>query len=151
MSKDEALRLALEALTDALDKPMWNRVQMESAITAIKSALEAKDEPFCWYDMEHGEIQDVEWNRKKPTYEGNWKPLYKTPPQRTWIGLTKEESHYKGSLNVEGVDFWISAWLKEGKDGTKFMSLSVKAKDQKEAKAPTKRSPRQDFDEDAPF
>jgi len=59
--------------------------------------------------------------------------------------------HYKGSLNVEGVDFWISAWLKEGKDGTKFMSLSVKAKDQKEAKAPTKRSPRQDFDDDAPF
>jgi hypothetical protein len=30
------------------------------------------------------------------------------------------------------------------------MSLSVKAKDQKEAKAPTKRSPRDDF-EDAPF
>ena len=36
--------------------------------------------------------------------------------------------HYKGSLNVEGVDFWISAWLKEGKDGTKFMSLSIKNK-----------------------
>jgi len=31
------------------------------------------------------------------------------------------------------------------------MSLSIKAKDQKEAKAPTKRSPHQDFDEDAPF
>jgi hypothetical protein len=58
--------------------------------------------------------------------------------------------HYKGSLNVEGVDFWISAWLKESKDGAKFMSLSIKAKDQKEAKQPTKRSPK-DFDEDAPF
>ena len=44
--------------------------------------------------------------------------------------------HYKGSLNVEGVDFWISAWLKESKDGTKFMSLSIKSKDQKEVKAP---------------
>ena len=58
--------------------------------------------------------------------------------------------NYKGSLNVEGVDFWISAWLKESKDGAKFMSLSIKAKDQKEAKSPTKRSPK-DFDEDAPF
>jgi uncharacterized protein (DUF736 family) len=58
--------------------------------------------------------------------------------------------HYKGSLNVEGVDFWISAWLKESKDGAKFMSLSIKAKDQKEAKQPTKRSLK-DFDEDAPF
>jgi hypothetical protein len=37
--KDEALKLALEALTDALNKPMWNRVQMEAAITAIKAAL----------------------------------------------------------------------------------------------------------------
>jgi len=48
MTKDEALRLALEALTDALNKPMWNRVQMEAAITAIKAALEAKDEPVAW-------------------------------------------------------------------------------------------------------
>lgn len=43
MTKDESLRLALEALTDALDKPMWNRVQMESAITAIKATLEANE------------------------------------------------------------------------------------------------------------
>jgi hypothetical protein len=26
----------------------------------------------------------------KPT-EGNWKPLYTTPPQRIWQGLTDEE------------------------------------------------------------
>jgi uncharacterized protein (DUF736 family) len=58
--------------------------------------------------------------------------------------------HYKGSLNVEGVDFWISAWLKESKDGAKFMSLSIKSKDQKEVKAPAKRSLKDDF-EDAPF
>jgi hypothetical protein len=62
--------------------------------------LEAKDEPFCWYDIEHGEIQDVEWNRQKPTYEGNWKPLYTTPPQRTWVGLTDEEVTICHSLAV---------------------------------------------------
>lgn len=36
---------------------------------------------------------------------------------------------YRGSLNVDGVDYWISAWLKESAKG-KFMSLSVKPKDQ---------------------
>lgn len=35
---------------------------------------------------------------------------------------------YSGSINVDGRDYWISAWLKEGQKG-KFMSLSVKPKD----------------------
>ena len=35
---------------------------------------------------------------------------------------------YKGSLNVDGVEFWLSAWLKVSKDGQKFMSLSIKNK-----------------------
>jgi hypothetical protein len=48
MTKDEALRLALDALTDALDKPMWNRVQIESAITAIKAALEMPEEKYVY-------------------------------------------------------------------------------------------------------
>ncbi len=35
---------------------------------------------------------------------------------------------YNGTINVEGHDYWISAWVKEGKSG-KFFSLSVKRKD----------------------
>ena len=35
---------------------------------------------------------------------------------------------YNGSINVDGRDYWISAWIKEGQKG-KFMSLSVKPKD----------------------
>jgi hypothetical protein len=35
---------------------------------------------------------------------------------------------YKGSLNVDGVEYWLSAWLKVSKDGAKFMSLSIKNK-----------------------
>jgi len=90
MTKDEALRLALEALTDALDKPMWNRVQMESAITAIKAALEANDEPVAvWELFEDG------WDSIAAPYWMELLPvgtkLYTTPPQRTWVGLTDED------------------------------------------------------------
>jgi len=36
---------------------------------------------------------------------------------------------YKGSLNVEGAEYWVSSWIKEGPKG-KFMSLSLTPKDQ---------------------
>ncbi len=35
---------------------------------------------------------------------------------------------YKGSAQVDGVDYWLSAWVKTGAKG-KFMSLSLKPKD----------------------
>jgi hypothetical protein len=46
----------------------------------------------------------------------------------------EKDSHpdYKGKLNVDGVDYWLSGWLKENKStGEKFFSLSVKAKQEK--------------------
>jgi hypothetical protein len=60
MTKDEALRLALEALeeytsvvTSVNDPNTWVKVAdggkpARDAITAIKAALEAKDEPVAW-------------------------------------------------------------------------------------------------------
>ena len=60
MTKDEALRLALEALeeytsvvTSVNDPNTWVKVAdggkpAKEAITAIKAALEAKDEPVAW-------------------------------------------------------------------------------------------------------
>ena len=35
----------------------------------------------------------------------------------------------KGSINVEGVKYWVSAWTKEGQNG-KFISLSLTPKEQ---------------------
>jgi len=42
---------------------------------------------------------------------------------------------YRGSINVDGREYWLSAWIKQGRDGTKlagqkYMSLSVKPKDE---------------------
>lgn len=39
---------------------------------------------------------------------------------------------YSGSINIEGKDYWLSAWLKTNKqNGEKFFSLSVKPKEAK--------------------
>jgi len=35
---------------------------------------------------------------------------------------------YTGNINIGGTEFWLSAWIKDGAKG-KFMSLSVKPKD----------------------
>jgi hypothetical protein len=48
----------------------------------------------------------------------------------------KTDNHpdYSGQINVDGTDYWLSGWLKEGRDG-KFFSLAVKKKDSKPSKA----------------
>lgn len=55
---------------------------------------------------------------------------------------------YTGTINVDGVDYWLSAWIKEGSKG-KFFSLSVKAKEDKpqQKQAPKK----QELESDIPF
>ena len=42
----------------------------------------------------------------------------------------KTDNHpdYRGSINVNGQEFWISSWLKTAKSGEKYMSLSVQPK-----------------------
>lgn len=42
---------------------------------------------------------------------------------------TDSHPDYKGSLNVEGQEYWISAWLETSQSGTKYMSLSVQYKE----------------------
>jgi hypothetical protein len=65
----------------------------------------------------------------------------------------KDESHptwadYKGSINVDGTDYWLSAWLKKSKDGKPYMSLSVKPKNED---AEPVRKPQAAPEQDIPF
>ena len=100
IAKDEALQLALEALTDFdYDKRM-------KAIEVIKEALETKDEPVGWIDNK-GNMICTKINE-------SCRPLY-TTPQRTWVGLTDEEieSIYMETMNFQQNARRIEAKLKE--------------------------------------
>jgi hypothetical protein len=72
--------------------------------------------------------------------------------------LRKEsEAHpdIKGTLNVDGVEYWLDGWLKQRTDGTgSFYSLSVKPKNAPAAAKPVQKpAPQQmaDVDDDIPF
>jgi hypothetical protein len=67
---------------------------------------------------------------------------------------------YRGKLNVNGTEFYISAWLKADRNGNKYMSLSVQPKnarpdqptrDDRRAGSPPAQQPAFDDDRDVPF
>lgn len=71
---------------------------------------------------------------------------------------TDKHPEFTGSINVDGVDYWISAWVNEGKaggkmEGKKYFSLKVNAKEQR-APAQGRPAPFKDdpsIDDDVPF
>ena len=104
MTKDEALRMALEALegADQID------CDMQAAITAIKKALEQpKQGPVAWWN-DTGTHIDL-------NVSGRGTPLYTHPLQRTWVGLTAKEKHEFRYSHMTTADFIdaIEAKLKD--------------------------------------
>lgn len=72
----------------------------------------------------------------------------------------EKETHpdHTGSINVEGKEYWVSAWIKTAGEGSKipgqkFFSLALKPKDAPAAppKAPEQTPAQPDFDDDIPF
>jgi hypothetical protein len=53
-------------------------------------------------------------------------------------GANPKWPDYKGSVTAGGVDYWLSGWLKNGPHG-KFLSLSLKPKDEIARRIPTGR------------
>jgi uncharacterized protein (DUF736 family) len=49
---------------------------------------------------------------------------------------TDNHPDYRGDIDVNGVKFWLSAWIKESKKGMKYMSLSIKPKLQSDSNSP---------------
>jgi uncharacterized protein (DUF736 family) len=44
---------------------------------------------------------------------------------------TDKHPDYNGSINVNGQEFWLNAWINQSEKGVKYMSISVKAKEDK--------------------
>ena len=86
----EALKLALEALTYIYTETTADEDELiDQAITALKEALaQPEQEPMAWQWLGSAHF------RKKLPKNADitaWNPLYTTPPQRTWVGLTKQQ------------------------------------------------------------
>jgi uncharacterized protein (DUF736 family) len=68
-----------------------------------------------------------------------------------------EQPDYRGRLNVDGVEFWLSGWIKTSKAGAKFMSLNVQPKQAANLKRMPAEQPartyaqRRDMDDEIPF
>lgn len=62
---------------------------------------------------------------------------------------TDKHPDYTGTINVDGTDFRLSAWIKTGKKGGKFMSLSVQNENKRVADSGIKRN--NDPEADIPF
>jgi hypothetical protein len=112
----EALKMALEALEGVLDDApkvldasiaggLYEVVQCRDAITAIKEALaQPVQEPVAWKWRVKNFCDWPNWSvsLKRPADSGHAQyprtegyediPLYTTPPQRTWVGLTEDEA-----------------------------------------------------------
>jgi hypothetical protein len=102
----EALKLALEALKEiTLEHGMT-----EKARTAIKAALEAKDEPVAWMRQDGQRVTTASDRHNYPDYETRYSiPLYTTPPQRkplteiALLGAYEEEQQGRWGDHVRGL------------------------------------------------
>jgi uncharacterized protein (DUF736 family) len=57
------------------------------------------------------------------------------------------QPQYRGRINANGVEFWVSAWVKKSRNGANFMSLALTpVEEQVESGASDV-----DFDDDIPF
>ena len=49
---------------------------------------------------------------------------------------TEKHPDFTGSINSEGREFFLSAWVNESKDGKKYFKLSLTPKDEQKQPAP---------------
>ncbi len=91
MTKDEALKLALHGLEMGvtLIEDFGSKEQLNTQHKAIAAIYEALAQPEQEPVGKFAKFTDGIWREVTDGSAGV--PLYTTPPQRTWVGLTDEE------------------------------------------------------------
>ena len=98
----EALKLARQLLWRYRhETPIGNQPHMicqaaDEAFKRIDEALAQTQEPVAWVSEDVCEGQYIDGRPRKIWWEcekGVGTAFYTTPPQRTWVGLTKKEVH----------------------------------------------------------
>ena len=112
MTKDEALKLALEALGNTWTEPKSEQYKIEKeAITAIKEALAQTQEPVACKRCK--QLEEQAYDLLGELKVANIK--LSMQPQRTWVGLTAKEKHEFRYSHMTTADFIdaIEAKLKD--------------------------------------
>ena len=99
MTKDEALRMALNGITKVPTFTHGLMVKLADVEAAIKAALaqpsdSVEHEPVAWIgdSPTRGNGKRLFWTKGEAYhYATTHYPLYTTPPQREWVGLTDDE------------------------------------------------------------
>ena len=125
----QALEMALEALETPRPfdsyPPLWRAYEktINEAITAIKEALaQPEQEPVAWWIPKAEQFCLPSSDGTRP-FAKAWEPLYTTPPQRTWVGLTDEEVD-QGLLRSNHALQTAGAW----RDGVEWATKQLKEK-----------------------
>jgi len=84
----EAMQQALEALEKVIEAFGPGLTLQQRAITALRQALEEKQEPVAWIDQRIHGWPDCFVMQPDPPHTA---PLYTAPPKRQWVSLTHEE------------------------------------------------------------
>lgn len=63
---------------------------------------------------------------------------------------TQNHPDFNGTLNVEGVEYWISGWKKKDRNDNTFVSLSVRQKEQRQDAPPSRPAPQRPQQRPAP-
>lgn len=69
------------------------------------------------------------------------------PTNRGWLFVNDKKTedkqpHWNGTLNVNGVEFWISAWKKISKAEKPYLSISIREKQEqtRQVSQPTRKT-----------
>ena len=124
MTDKEVMQMALDALEWCYDVTEWpanGGSAQDKAIEALRARLEQPEpEPVAWFmegTFEDGAPSFTQVCETDPEF---YVPLYTTPPQREWQGLTDEEyeamaEHYVTNCYFDTLEYAraIEAKLKE--------------------------------------